>query len=172
MAQLSGTELRQVYEMLVKPMNHPDSIGYMTRALLLSGGDPDYWGSEEKVGFMPVNPSLAFELTGVQDVTTLANNISATIIMDLMYYEAFGNVTDMVVAFTYGSDAVTIDGSYTGGIAAFLNDIEEMRPNVLRIVSPPRATVRDVLEMVKEQIQGRKPDKGALKVVNMILEKR
>lgn len=172
MAQLSATELRQVYEVLVKPMNHPDPVGYMTRALLLSGGDPDYWGSEEKVGFMPVNPSLAFELTGVQDVATLANNVSTTIIMDLMYYQAFGNVTDMVVAFTYGSDAVNIDGSYTGGIAAFLNDIEEMRPNVLTIVSPPRATVKDVLNVVKEQLQGRKADKGALKVVNMILEKR
>lgn len=172
MARLSARELRQVYEMLVKPMNHPDSVGYMTRALLLSGGDPDYWGSEEKVGFMPVNPSLAYELTGVQDVSSLANNVSATIIMDLMYFQAFGNVTDMVVAFTYGSDAVTIDGSYTGGIAAFLNDIEEMRPEVSRIVSPPRATVNDVLRMVKEQLQGRKPSKAALEVVNMILEKR
>lgn len=169
--ELSNRELRQVYEVLVLPMGHPDPIGYMTRALLLSGGDPEYWGAENKVGFMPVDPALALEMVGIQDVVSLQNNVTTTIIMDQMYYQALGNVTDMIVAFTYGSDYVTVDGTYSGGIAKFLNDIDDLRPEVQAIISPRRATVEDVMRMIELELKGsNKPSKRMLNVVEKILE--
>lgn len=171
--ELSNRELRQVYEVLVLPMGHPDPVGYMTRALLLSGGDPDYWGVEQKVGFMPVDPALALEMVGVQDVVSLQNNVTTTVIMDQMFYQAYGNTTDMIVAFTYGMDAVSLDGTYSGGIAQFLNDIDDMRPLVRNIVSPPRATLNDVIKMVNDHFKkGPRPGKKVLNAVNNILENR
>lgn len=170
---LTGQQLKGLYQALVLPMGHPDPIGYMTRAFLLTGGDPDYVGGDGKIGFMPVEPQRAIEMTGNSDVTTLENNIATTIIMDLMYYQQYRTVDDMVIAFHFGEEAISVDGSYTGAFREFLDSVEELRPVVKDIIDPPRATLKDVIKMLKDQLSGsNKPSKAMMELVERILEER
>lgn len=170
---LSGQQLKGLYQALVLPMGHPDPIGYMTRAFFLTGGDPDYVGGDGKIGFMPVEPQRAIEMTGNSDVTTLENNIATTIIMDLMYYQKYQTIDDMVIAFHFGEESISPEGGYTGSLRGFLDSIEELRPSVKYIVDPPRATLKDVIKMLKDQLSGNnKPSKAMMEVVERILEEK
>lgn len=168
---LSALELRNVYEALVLPMNHPDAIGYMTRALYMSGGDDEYYDGDGKVGFMPVDPRRAMELVGVQDVSALENNVSTTVLMDLMFYEQYGTIDDMMIAFHFGEESVSADGEYSGSLRRFLGDINSMRSSVREIVSPRRARLGDVIRMLKRQLEGKyHVDKGMMEVVEKMIE--
>ena len=170
---LSPQELKQVYEGLVLQMGHPDPIGYMTRAFLSSGGDTEYFGTDGKMGFMPVEPERVANMVGNVDISSLQGNVVATLTMDMMYFEAYQTITDMIVAFHYGEQAISDDGNYTGEIKRFLDEIDEGRGTMRDIVSPPRATVRDVMLMIRDQVSGtNKPDKLTMDVVNLILEER
>lgn len=170
---LSGQQLKDVYQALVLPMGHPDPIGYMTRAFLFSGGDPDYYGGDGKVGFMPVEPERAAEMTGNGEVATLQNNVSTTVVMDLMYFQQYGTVNDMMVAFHFGEDAISPEGNYTGELAEFIDSVAELRPSMRDIVSPRRATLKDVIKMLKNQLDRKNvPTKGMMEVVERILEEK
>lgn len=171
---LGPQELREVYEGLVLPFGHPDPIGYMTRAYLLSGGDSDYFGGDGKVGFMPVEPERAMTMIGVQDVASLQNNVATTVTMDMMYFDTYRDIDSMIVAFHFGEQAVDeATGTYSGNIKAFLEEIDNARGMMRDIVSPPRATLNDVLKMLKDYISRTdKPSKLLLEVVEGILEER
>lgn len=171
---LGPQELREVYEGLVLPFGHPDPIGYMTRAYLLSGGDSDYFGGDGKVGFMPVEPERAMTMIGVQDVASLQNNVATTVTMDMMYFDTYRDIDSMIVAFHFGEQAVDeATGAYTGNIKTFLEEIDNARGMMRDIVSPPRATLNDVLKMLKDYISRTdKPSKLLLEVVEGILEER
>lgn len=170
---LSGQQLRDVYEALVLPMGHPDPIGYMTRAFFFSGGDPDYYGGDGKVGFMPIEPERATELTGNGEVATLQNNVSTTVVIDLMYFQQYGTVNDMMVAFHFGEDMISPDGNYTGELGEFIETVNELRLSMKDIVSPRRATLKDVIKMLKDQLERKnKPSKGMMEVVERILEEK
>lgn len=171
---LTAQELREVYEGLVLPFGHPDPIGYMTRAYLLSGGDTDYFGGDGKVGFMPVEPERAAVMIGVQDVASLQNNVAATVTMDMMYFQMYQDIDNMIVAFHFGEQAVDeVTGTYTGDIKSFLEEIDDARGIMREIVSPRRATVNDVLVMLRDYMTKKeKPSKLLLEVVEGILEER
>lgn len=171
---LTAQELREVYEGLVLPFGHPDPIGYMTRAYLLSGGDSDYFGGDGKIGFMPVEPERAATMIGVQDVASLQNNVAATVMMDMMYFNMYRDIDNMIVAFHFGEEAVDeVTGTYTGNIRAFLDEVDNGRGVMREIVSPPRATLNDVLRMLKDYVSKTdKPSKLLLDVVEGILEER
>lgn len=170
---LSSQELKEVYQALVLPMGHPDPIGYMTRAFLVSGGDTDYFGTDGKMGFMPVEPERVTTMVGNVDVASLQGNVVATITMDMMYFEMYQTIEDMIVAFHFGEDSVSVDGNYTGEIKQFLDQVDAGRSNMRDIVSPPKATVKDVMKMIQDQFSGvNKPDKLTMDVVNLILEER
>lgn len=170
---LSPQELKEVYQGLVLQMGHPDPIGYMTRAFLSGGGDTEYFGTDGKMGFMPVEPERVVNMVGNVDISSLQGNVVATLTMDMMYFEAYQTITDMIVAFHYGEQAISDDGNYTGEIKKFLDEVDEGRGTMRDIVSPPRATVRDVMLMIRDQVFGtNKPDKLTMDVVNLILEER
>lgn len=170
---LSPQELKEVYQGLVLQMGHPDPIGYMTRAFLSSGGDTEYFGTDGKMGFMPVEPDRVANMVGNVDISSLQGNVVATLTMDMMYFEVYQTITDMIVAFHYGEQAISDDGNYTGEIKRFLDEVDEGRGTMRDIVSPPRATVRDVMLMIRDQVSGtNKPDKLTMDVVNLILEER
>lgn len=170
---LSPREFKEVYQALVLPMGHPDPIGYMTRAYISSGGDTEYFGIDGKIGFMPVEPQRVATMVGNVDVASLQGNVVATITMDMMYYEMYGTIEDMIVAFHFGENAISMDGNYRGEPRTFLDQVDEGRGSMRDIVSPPRATVRDVMKMIQQQFSGvNKPDKLTMDVVNLILEER
>jgi len=167
---LTERELRAVYEAIVKPFGHPDPIGYMTRALLMSGGDTEYYDVDGKIGFMPIDPAVALETLGVQDVSTLEGNLGATLTLDQMYFAEYGSVSDMVVAFHFGRDAVDVE--LDDDAMDLLNAIEEARPDVREIISPPRAKVQDVIRIIYNQLSREPtPKKSVLNLVTKILEK-
>lgn len=170
---LSPQELKEVYQGLVLQMGHPDPIGYMTRAFLSSGGDTEYFGTDGKMGFMPVEPERVVNMVGNVDISSLQGNVVATLTMDMMYFEAYQTITDMIVAFHYGEQAISDDGNYTGEIKKFLDEVDGARSAMRDIVAPPRATVRDVMNMMKAQLTGmNKADKLTMDVMNLILEER
>lgn len=170
---LSPQELKEVYQGLVLQMGHPDPIGYMTRAFLSSGGDTEYFGTDGKMGFMPVEPERVANMVGNVDITSIQGNVAATVTMDMMYFDVYQTIEDMIVAFHYGEEAISIDGEYTGEIKKFLDEVDENRSVMRDVVSPPRATVKDVMRMIQGQFDGvNKPDKLTIDVVNLILEER
>lgn len=169
MPLLSGPELRQIYEVLVKPMAHPDPIGYMTRAILTSGGDPDYFGHDNKLGFMPVSMEQVVKVLGqTTDISSLQGNILTTLTMDKLLYEQFMSIDSMIIAFHFGEEMVD---SPTGEATAFINDVNAGRSDMTVVINPPRATVKDVVQMLSETLTGEKGDGNIATVIKEILEK-
>jgi len=165
--ELSAAQLKEVYNGILLPLGHPDPFGYIARALYVSGGDDEYYDIDGKQGFMPVLPERAAQMTGNVNVYALADNVSTTAIMDRMFFEQYGSIDDMIVAFHFGEDAVIVgDDIYSGTIKRFLDVINESRPEVRSIVIPPRATLADVIGMLSKQLAGR--NKAGRNVVNVI----
>lgn len=148
---LSDTELRELYVGLVKPFQHPDPLGYMTRVLLLSEGDPDFVEGRER-GFLPVDMTYAIEETGVPETQSLENNITATLALDRINFDRYGSVDDMVIATHY--EGIVDPDNYTAEQTDFLNAIEEARVEVLSILEPPLATVDDVIDLLNLNREG------------------
>jgi len=156
--RLTERELLELYEAVVKPFEHPDPLGYMVRALLVSEGDPDFIDGDGDRGFMPVNPSRATETTGVQEVQSLQNNVIATLSLDRILYENYQSIDDMIIAFHFGDEAVAEE--YTGEQKAFLDAVNDGRPEVEDLLYPPLATVEDVIKLLSESESKKKMTKS------------
>lgn len=167
-----GRNLRDLYEAFILPMGHPDPIGYVTRAIMESGGETDYYDGRGRMGFMPVDPALAMEMTGVQDVVNLQSNVMTTVLIDQMFFRKYGDINDMIVAFHFGESALS-DVGYTPEQRDFLNEVDEFRPQIQEIVSPRRATLEDVVKMIRDEYEGKnKPKKIVSDLVNKLLGER
>lgn len=146
---MTSRELRVLYESIVKPFGHPDPMGYMTRALIMTEGDPDYIGMDGKRGFMPVDPSRALEEVGVSDVQSLQGNVIATLTMDRMLFESYRTINDMIIAFHFDmGDEETWESQPK--YKSFIKDIDDSRDDARLMVYPPRATVKDVIKLVSD----------------------
>ena len=149
--KLTNDELRELYVGLVKPFQHPDPLGFMTRVLLLSEGDPDFVDGDER-GFLPINATYASEQTGVPEIQSLENNVIAGLSLDRINFERYQNIDDMVIATHHEGE---VDPSeYTVEQQDFLNAVEETRQEVLLILEPPLATVDDVIDLLTENRKG------------------
>lgn len=147
MAVLTELELRQIYESIVKPFGHPDPLGYMVRAYLTSGCDPDYIGDDDKQGFMPVSMKQVKEVLGqTTDIASAQGNIMTTLTMDRILYDLHGSIENMILAFHFGEENLPAP---TSEMKSFLNEVTENRSNMENIVNPPRATVEDVFKMLE-----------------------
>lgn len=168
---LAPSQLRDVYEALVVPMGHPDPVGYMTRAVIMSGGDDEYVGGDGRLGFMPVDPRKALEMTGNGNVHDLQNNVSVTVTMDLMFFQSYGTLEDMMVAFHFGEELISGDGNYRGRVKTFIDDVNELREDMRKIVSPRQATVKDVFKLLREYLEkDQNINKDIIQVVEKIME--
>lgn len=143
---LTTRELVQIYEGVIKPFGHPDPLGFMTRVLIESEGDPDYIDAEGKRGFMPVLPEVALELTGATEVQSLQSNLIATLSIDRINFDKFKGVDTMIIAFHFGDDAA--DRPRTSEQNALINDINESRQEVQELMYPPFATYKDVIKVL------------------------
>lgn len=167
---VSDTELRGIYEQVVMQMGHPDPIGYVTRAIMQSGGESQYIGGDGKMGFMPIEPERAKEMVGSTNMLDLYMNVMTTVTIDMMYFSQYNDIEDMIIAFHWGEEAVTDTDVRTKEQKQFLKDLEEGRQEIARIVSPPRATVEDVMRMIRDEVLGKhKPKKAVLDLVNLML---
>ena len=149
MTDLTPKELLQLYESVIKPFGHPDPLGYLTRALLESDGNPDYVDVEGKRGFMPVLPEVALEMTGATEVQSLQGNVVATLTMDRMLFDKYRTVDSMMIAFQYGEDS--LGDTPTKHQKEFINEVNESRGYTQQLVYPPLATVSDVIDALDER---------------------
>lgn len=146
---LNDQQLRDLYFGLVKPFQHPDPVGFMTRALLLSEGDPDFI-EDGVAGFLPLNPQSATQETGVPEIFTLENNVVAALSLDRINYDALGSVDQMVIATHFPEDDTE---ETTKEQREFLEAISENRKDVHDILEPPLATVKDVIRILSDNKQ-------------------
>lgn len=166
---VSDTDLRAVYEQIVRPMGHPDPIGYIVRAIMVSGGETEYHSGDGKMGFMPIEPERAQEMVGTSNMLELPANVMTTVTIDMMYFDQYNDLDDMVVAFHFGEEAVN-DGNYSKEAKQFLKEMEESRQVIQEIVSPRRATVEDVIRLMRDELLGKnKAKKIVVDLVNLML---
>jgi hypothetical protein len=144
--KLTDDQLRTLYFGTVKPFQHPDPVGFMTRALLLSEGDPDFV-EDNNIGFMPLDPDHVFERTGVTDVFSLQENVIAALTLDRLNFEQGRSVEDMVLA-THFPEVVS--DQRTKAQQEFLDAIAENRKDVHDILEPPLATLKDFIRLLKQ----------------------
>lgn len=170
---VSDVEVRGIYEKIVMAMGHPDPIGYITRAIMCSAGESQYIGGDGKMGFMPIEPERAKEMVGSENMLDLYMNVMTTVTIDMMYFSKYNDLDDMVIAFHWGEEMVKDVGEYSGEQKQFLKNMEEGRQQIINIVSPPRATVEDVMRMIRDEMMGKnKPKKIVLDLVNLMLGER
>lgn len=170
---VSDTELRGIYEQVVMAMGHPDPVGYITRAIMESGGDTEYIAGDGRMGFMPVDPARAKEMVGPSNMLDLYSNVMTTVTIDMMLFSQYNSLEDMVVAFRWGEEAINETGSYTKEQKQFLKTLDESRQDIREIVSPRRATVEDVMRLMRDEVMGKyKPKKSVLDLVNIMLGER
>ena len=143
---LDDEQLRQLYVGIIKPFQHPDPVGFVTRAILLSGGDSGFW-EDGFVGFMPVRPGDAAREVGASEVVTLSSNVSATLAMDRLNFDTYQTIDDMVLALHFPDDFE--QGKRTKEQTELLEEIENSREDTLFILEPPLATVDDVIKLLK-----------------------
>lgn len=141
--ELSQLELVELYEAVIKPSGHPHPLSYITRVLLLSGGDPDYIDITGKIGFMPVLPGYANTLVGSNDVATLQGNIMTTLAMEIKLYQETGDLEQMYVMFHDGIGTVVPSESTKEMLTVLPEAIVETQ----ELVQPRLATVDDVMSM-------------------------
>ena len=169
---LSTEELRHVFEGTLKPFGHPDPTGFMARVLMTSGGDPDYISPEGDVGFMPVDPQVAADVTGNGEVSTLQGNLAATIAIDLKLYDQYQNISAMIIAFHFGAESVSLSGpdGYGEEEAEFLELIQTSRQEAVDLIYPRLATVEDVVDLIKSTFSGKDVSKKNLAMFEALLE--
>lgn len=142
---LTDDELRELYVGLVKPFQHPDPLGFMTRALLLSEGDPDFVDGKDR-GFMPLNGTYIIDTTGVPETQSLENNITGALAIDRLNFDQYKDVDLMVIA--SHEEGVFDPNNLTSEQNTFLSEIQDSREDVLRILEPPLATIDDVVKLL------------------------
>ena len=148
---LTDDQLIELYQGVIKPFQHPDPIGFVTRALLLSEGDPDFAEGNVR-GFLPLDPAIASEQVGATEVQTLQSNVSAALAIDRLNFEEYRNIDDMVLATHFPEDDIN-GRDRTSAQRQFLSDIDEQRKGVLEILQPRLATVEDVIKMINNNRQ-------------------
>lgn len=164
---LGANELRQIYEAIILPYGHPDPVGYVTRAILLSGGDPDFFGADGRMGFMPITPEQVAAVTGqTMQVASLQENIMATLLVDTVYFKQYASVRDMTVATNFGEEFIENE---TSQISEFLSSVNKNRPDVLKVLNPPKATVNDVINLLRKAMQSKGASKNVMSLVNELL---
>lgn len=144
--KLSNQELRDLYEAVIYPSGHPDPIGYLARALLLSEGDPEFVADDGRVGFMPVLPSDAAKEVGAASVYDLQSNVIATIAMDIQRFAdtvALDEVSDPM--------RIVIERASYGDAEEVLAALPDARATVSELVDPPRATAEDVMRLLRDR---------------------
>jgi len=141
---LTPSELVELYEGVVKPFGHPDPLGFITRALIESGGDPDYIDVDGKQGFMPVLASRANEMTGSEEVQSLQSNLVSTLTMDRLIFQTNKSIDEMMIIFHFGENS--IDDGLTKEHKSFITDVNDSRQEALSIMYPPFATVQDIIK--------------------------
>lgn len=166
--QLNTEQLRDVYEAMVKPVGHPDPLGFMARAILTSEGDPDYIDINGTQGFIPLDPDRAIEQIGVLEVQSLEGNIGAALALDIEHIERFGNSTDMIVATHDGLERV---GNPTPETKEMLEALPEAREEMRELLFPPLATVEDVIAVLQAS-DDVKPNKTRMKFFEGLLNGR
>lgn len=144
---LEQEELLQLYEALILPFGHPDPLGFVTRAALLSELDPNFVDGQER-GFLPIRTDIAAEMTGATEVQTLQNNVITALTIDRMNFDKYQTVDDMVIA-THFPDLIPDPNNRTSAQTALLNAIADERNDVYEIMYPPFATVKDVVKLLK-----------------------
>lgn len=140
---LGAKELLNIYEGVIKPFGHPDPLGFVTRALLKSDGDPDYIAVDGSRGFLPIQPELTLEMTGATEVQSLQGNLIAALTIDRMFFDQFKSVDRMIVATHYGENAV--EDEPRGKQKKFIDQINDSREDTRLLMYPPMATVSDVI---------------------------
>ena len=148
---LKPKELTQLYEAVIKPFGHPDPLGYMTRALLESEGDPDFIDASDKRGFMPANPTRAMEMVGATEVQSLQGNVIATLAMDRLLFDEYGSIDKMILAFHYDPDNDIELDEPNKDMKDFIKEVNESRKDMLHLMYPPLATVSDIINALDER---------------------
>ena len=165
MAELTTDELRNVFEVLVKPIGHPDPVGFMARALLTSEGDPDYIDVNGKQGFIPLDPNrVALEL-GATDVQSLEGNVMTALALDMKYFQQFNNLNKMITG-TH-QDFETAENP-TAETRLLLDELADAKVEVNELLFPPLATVEDVIDVLRASVNDT-PSKNRLKFFKEIL---
>lgn len=144
--ELSADQLRDLYGAMIRPIGHPDPIGFVARALLLTDGDPDYIDINDKQGFIPLDPDRVMQELGAMDVQSLEGNVSAALAMDIQNLERFGTMEDAIVATHDGAESV---GSPSEETRQMLDDLPEAREEVHALLFPRLATVDDVVKLLR-----------------------
>lgn len=144
MAELARDELEQLYTGVVQKAGHPDPLGYMARAIMMSGGNPDYIDVEGKAGFMPVKPELAQSAVGAVDVHSLMGNVVATLAMDRLYFQQRGTIEGMVTMFHSGATALRPNKD----TKEMLAELPAAREDIYNMIFPRKATVDDVITLL------------------------
>ena len=145
---LEQAQLLELYEALVLPFGHPDPMGFMTRAALLSELDPNFVDGQER-GFLPIRADIALEMTGATEIQSLESNVIAALSMDRLNFEKYQTVDDMVIA-THFPDTPPDPNNRTSAQTTLLNAIANERNDVVELIYPPLATVKDVVKLLKE----------------------
>ena len=145
---LTDDNLRDVYDSLVVPFQHPDPIGFITRALLLSNANPDFSGGG-LVGFIPMSSKAAIEITGVPEIQSLHNNVVAALSIDRINFDRYGTTEDMIIALHFPESISNLPDKTSEHID-FINDIDESREDVILILEPPLATPEDVIKLLDD----------------------
>lgn len=158
---LSPTELRELYKVLILPFGHPDPVGYVARALILSGGDPAFIGEDGTMGFMPVNLKDVEQMLGQRsDITSLEGNVMTTLTMDMMLFDKYGNIDDMIKMFHFNT---------TIGYDDFIDLVDDTRQEVMEILEPRRATVKDVVRVLEGRFNDAKADSTLKRLIEKII---
>lgn len=155
---LTPEELRDVFEVLVKPAGHPDAMGLMARALLTSEGDPDYIDINGKQGFIPLDPDRAMLELGTLDVQSLEGNIMTAIALDIKYFDQYRDLKRMITATHQSADTASAPTAATSDL---INALPEAKIEVRDLMFPPLATVNDVISVLRASTNS-KPTKARL----------
>lgn len=164
---LTQTELLELYEGVVKPFGHPDPLGFMTRALLLSEGDPDYVNLSNEVGFMPVVPDRALDMVGASEVQSLQGNVVATLAMDRLNFDKYRGIDEMILVFHFGESV--IQSGPNKEQRDFLNEVKEARPDTYDLLYPRMATVADVIEVLGKSNVDKRLTQGEVSFFEFLL---
>lgn len=142
--ELNAEELRAVYDSMIRPIGHPDPIGFIARALLTSEGDPDYIDINGKMGFIPLDPERAMTELGVTEVQSLEGNISAALAMDIQNIQRVDTLEEMVVLTHDGESAPSAETKQ------MLEELPQAKEEVHALLFPPLASVEDVIKLLRD----------------------
>ena len=168
MAELTAEELRDVFEVMVKPIGHPDPVGFMARALLTSDGDPDFIDINGKQGFIPLHPDRVVSELGATDVQSLEGNVMTALALDIKYFEQFKDINKMITG-TH-QDFETAE-SPTAETRVILDELADARTETNEFMFPRLATVEDVINALRASVSD-KPSKNRLNFFKEILNGR